>query len=189
MRRSPRNFHEPSYGGNVTVCRHVPHHEERRIAPGDAVAVDRLLRPRDPLEPGLRRWHYRLHGPGAGHAVRAPHRVPVSDARHHELRVLPRPRARTMCRTRPSRCRRCFRRSAKNDTWNRNIGTVPSYVTGPATKACGGCHRAALINEDKAGELAVLNQHFRQGGYLIEAGDKPADFSRRHINDVMALFK
>jgi hypothetical protein len=38
---------------------------------------------------------------------------------------------------------------------------VPAYVTGPATKACGGCHRAQMINEDQAGGLAVLLQHFR----------------------------
>jgi OmcA/MtrC family decaheme c-type cytochrome len=30
--------------------------------------------------------------------------------------------------------------------WDRAIGEVPSYVTGPASRACGGCHRAALIN-------------------------------------------
>ena len=33
---------------------------------------------------------------------------------------------------------------------DRSIGEVPSYVTGPASRACGGCHRAELINEDAA---------------------------------------
>jgi OmcA/MtrC family decaheme c-type cytochrome len=79
--------------------------------------------------------------------------------------------------------------SAKNETWDRNIGTVPSVVVGPATKACGGCHRAQLINEDKAGGLAVLNQHFADGGYVIPAGDKPADTLTNKINEVMSLFK
>jgi len=41
----------------------------------------------------------------------------------------------------------------------RNIGDVPSYVTGPASRACGGCHRAVLINEDEAGELVSFMQH------------------------------
>ncbi len=56
--------------------------------------------------------------------------------------------------------------------WDRNIGDVPAYITGPASRACGGCHRARLINEDEAGELVSFNQHTKQGGYLIEA---PAD--------------
>jgi len=54
------------------------------------------------------------------------------------------------------------------DTWNRKIGEVPSYVVGPASKACGGCHRAEIINEDLPGELASFNQHTKAGGYLIE---------------------
>jgi hypothetical protein len=76
-----------------------------------------------------------------------------------------------------------------NETWGRNIGAVPSVVVGPATKACGGCHRAQAINEDKAGELAMLNQHFAQGGYVIPAGDKPLDTLTNKFNEVMALFK
>ena len=62
-------------------------------------------------------------------------------------------------------------------------------VSGPAERSCGGCHRAAAINEDKAGDLAILNQHFEQGGYLIPAGDKPVDTLMGVINKVMALFK
>ena len=73
--------------------------------------------------------------------------------------------------------------------WDRKIGTVPSYVTGPAVRACGGCHRAALINEDAAGELAVLTKHFQDGGYLIEAGEKPVDTLMGVISQMMAFFK
>jgi OmcA/MtrC family decaheme c-type cytochrome len=51
----------------------------------------------------------------------------------------------------------------------RNIGAVPSYITGPATRACGACHRAHMINEDNAGGLAAFNQHTRSNGYLLEA--------------------
>jgi CxxC motif-containing protein (DUF1111 family) len=60
-----------------------------------------------------------------------------------------------------------------SDTWNvaRDIGTVPEYVTGPASRACGGCHRAELINEDDAGDLASFNQHTRTFGYLLENDD------------------
>jgi hypothetical protein len=56
-------------------------------------------------------------------------------------------------------------------TMDRAIGAVPSYVVGPASRACGGCHRAEWIKEDKPGELASFNQHTNAGGYLIENTD------------------
>jgi len=71
----------------------------------------------------------------------------------------------------------------------RNIGDIPSYVTGPATRACGGCHRAVLINEDKASDLLVFNQHTKQGGYLVEAGEDAISTLMNIINEIMALFK
>ena len=81
--------------------------------------------------------------------------------------------------------------SATDDvkTWDRNIGSFPSVVTGPATRACGGCHRAELINEDAYGELVAFNKHITQGGYMIEAGEKPADTLQSVIDQVMGLFK
>jgi hypothetical protein len=79
--------------------------------------------------------------------------------------------------------------SAQNDTWDRKIGTVPSVVTGPAEAACGGCHRAQLINEDRAGGLAVLNQHFTQHGYQVPSGQNPVDTWTNITNQVMSLFK
>jgi OmcA/MtrC family decaheme c-type cytochrome len=54
------------------------------------------------------------------------------------------------------------------DTWMRNIGSVPAYVTGPGARACGGCHRADIIAEDSAGDLAAFNQHTKDNGYLVE---------------------
>jgi OmcA/MtrC family decaheme c-type cytochrome len=53
----------------------------------------------------------------------------------------------------------------------RNIGDVPSYVTGPGYRSCGGCHRAEFIKEDEAGELLALNSHAKDMGYLVEDGD------------------
>jgi OmcA/MtrC family decaheme c-type cytochrome len=50
----------------------------------------------------------------------------------------------------------------------RNIGAVPSYVTGPGATACGGCHRAQKIVEDDAGGLATIFQHWKGQGYLLE---------------------
>jgi len=58
--------------------------------------------------------------------------------------------------------------SYENETWDRKIGNVPAYVTGPTSKACGGCHRAAFINEDDASGLTTFYQHTKSNGYLVE---------------------
>jgi OmcA/MtrC family decaheme c-type cytochrome len=73
--------------------------------------------------------------------------------------------------------------------WDRKIGAVPEYVTGPASRACGGCHRAELINEDAPGELIPFNWHTKQGGYLIEAGEDDVATLMQVIDEVMALFQ
>jgi hypothetical protein len=72
--------------------------------------------------------------------------------------------------------------------WDRKIGEIPEYVTGPASRACGGCHRAVLIKEDAAGELIPFNWHTKQGGYLIEAGDDDVGTLMTVIDEIMALF-
>lgn len=73
--------------------------------------------------------------------------------------------------------------------WDRRIGNVPSVITGPGARACGGCHRAELINEDDAGELVSLNQHLKQGGYAVEAGDDAAARLQNAIDEIMGLFQ
>jgi hypothetical protein len=72
--------------------------------------------------------------------------------------------------------------------WDRKIGEVPEYVSGPASRACGGCHRAELINEDDAVDLTVFNQHTKQGGYLIEAGEDDLGTLSTVIDQIMAIF-
>jgi OmcA/MtrC family decaheme c-type cytochrome len=67
---------------------------------------------------------------------------------------------------------------------DRAIGDVPSYVTGPASRACGGCHRAMLINEDDASGLASFFQHTKTGGYLVVEDDNLIEV----IDDIMAYF-
>jgi OmcA/MtrC family decaheme c-type cytochrome len=79
--------------------------------------------------------------------------------------------------------------SAQINGWDRNIGTIPAYVTGPASRACGGCHRAAMINEDAASELVSFFQHTKNGGYLIEAGKSPLTILSNAIDEIMAFFK
>jgi OmcA/MtrC family decaheme c-type cytochrome len=50
----------------------------------------------------------------------------------------------------------------------RTIGSIPSYVTGPASRACGACHRAEMINEDNAGNLAAFDSHTDTFGYMLD---------------------
>jgi OmcA/MtrC family decaheme c-type cytochrome len=78
-----------------------------------------------------------------------------------------------------------------NDTWDRSIGNVPSYVVGPANRACGGCHRAVLINEDDAGGLLAFNTHTDMGGYTLETGETEdgVDFVYAMIERIMSLFE
>ena len=71
----------------------------------------------------------------------------------------------------------------------RTIGTVPSYVTGPASLASGSCHRATLINEDSAQGLTLFNTHIMKYGYMVEAGDKPLDTLDGVWAQIMGLFK
>jgi cytochrome c553 len=78
--------------------------------------------------------------------------------------------------------------SYEGGTTTRSIDAMPSYVTGPATRVCGSCHRATLLKEDNAGELTVLNLHFRNGGYLVEAGKDPSATLQDVIKQIMPIF-
>jgi OmcA/MtrC family decaheme c-type cytochrome len=49
----------------------------------------------------------------------------------------------------------------------RNIGTVAAQISGPAERACGGCHRAQLINEDDASSLAAFYAHTTMFGTSV----------------------
>jgi OmcA/MtrC family decaheme c-type cytochrome len=56
----------------------------------------------------------------------------------------------------------------QEDPSGRNIGTVAEAVTGPASRACGGCHRARFINQDEAGALASFNAHVEIFGTYVD---------------------
>jgi hypothetical protein len=75
--------------------------------------------------------------------------------------------------------------SGSDDVEDRAIGDVPAYITGPASRACGGCHRAVLINEDDVNGLQSFFQHTKMGGYLIESDGNLLDV----IDQVMANFE
>lgn len=68
----------------------------------------------------------------------------------------------------------------------RDIGVIPAAVTGPAVRACGGCHRAQVINGDDAAGLATLTQHFKTFGYVIT---NETGLWASVVEKVMALFK
>jgi OmcA/MtrC family decaheme c-type cytochrome len=78
--------------------------------------------------------------------------------------------------------------SPSDEVEGRKISDVPEYVTGPASRACGGCHRAELIKEDAAGDLMIFNLHTKQGGYLIEGGEDPDSTLLTVIDEIMAVF-
>ena len=69
--------------------------------------------------------------------------------------------------------------STSANNWNipREIGPEPSYVTGPGSRACGGCHRAIAINDDDAYRLAWFNSHIATQGYLIDNSTQKPDES------------
>jgi OmcA/MtrC family decaheme c-type cytochrome len=70
---------------------------------------------------------------------------------------------------------------------DRAIGSIPEAVTGPASRACGGCHRADLINEDAAGELASFDAHTQMGGTYVE-NDAEDTVLYGVIDKIMSLF-
>jgi OmcA/MtrC family decaheme c-type cytochrome len=75
--------------------------------------------------------------------------------------------------------------SAADAVADRSIGAVPAYVTGPASRACGSCHRARMINEDNMGELVSFNEHTGTFGYLLEG---TTDVLNAAIAKIMAIF-
>lgn len=49
-----------------------------------------------------------------------------------------------------------------------SINGIPSYVTSPASRACGSCHRAKMINDGKGAQLKAFNEKMKRLGYLVE---------------------
>jgi OmcA/MtrC family decaheme c-type cytochrome len=78
--------------------------------------------------------------------------------------------------------------SKSYDIPTRAIGNIPEYVTGPASRACGGCHRADFINADAAGELASWNAHTDAFGTL-EENDSDDLVLYGIIGKIMSLFE
>lgn len=78
--------------------------------------------------------------------------------------------------------------TASDSIEDRAIGDVPEVVTGPAARACGGCHRVELINEDDASGLAAFYQHMKNCGFVINTGDDDKATLMTAINGIMSYF-
>jgi len=78
--------------------------------------------------------------------------------------------------------------SASYDIADRNIGTVPEAVTGPASRACGACHRANMIVADEAGDLAAFNAHTDAFG-TYEENDAEDLVLFGIIDKIMSMFE
>jgi len=78
--------------------------------------------------------------------------------------------------------------SASDDVPDRNVGTVAETVTGPASRACGGCHRADMLAEDAAGDLASFNAHTEAFGTFVENDDEDSVVFGV-IDKIMSMFE
>jgi OmcA/MtrC family decaheme c-type cytochrome len=70
----------------------------------------------------------------------------------------------------------------------RKIGSVPEFVSGPASRACGACHRSRMINDDLAGALGSFNAHTDSFGTLVENDDED-EVVYGVIDKLMSLFE
>lgn len=74
---------------------------------------------------------------------------------------------------------------------DRNVGNIKSFVAGPASRSCGGCHRAEFINEDDAGGLASWNAHTEAFGTyaVIEDNGDENKILFGIIDKIMTMFE
>lgn len=181
-------FHEPDHGGNIVVCRMC------HITKSGASHLEMQSR-------SLDSYIHATHSFQAFDVADIDFADPVQAMHYEHHTTFPYPTHGT------TDCESCHLEGTYNvpdqslslpgllsasaviTSTDRRIGTVASVVTGPGSRACGGCHRAELINEDEVGELISLNQHMKQGGYMIEAGEEPASTLNSAIEWIMALFK
>jgi OmcA/MtrC family decaheme c-type cytochrome len=181
------NFHDPSYGGNTVVCRMC------HITKSGASHLEMQSRALDSYV----------------HAVHSSQPFDVGDidfsdpvqAMHYQHHIeFPYPTHGTNCESchlegvyevpdQSTSLAGLLSASAVISGTERSIGEIPAYVTGPASRACGGCHRAELINEDDPSGLLSFNRHADMGGYMIPAGDDPMSTLMTTIDEVMANFK
>jgi hypothetical protein len=77
---------------------------------------------------------------------------------------------------------------AMEDPAGSNMGTVPEVVTGPASRACGACHRARLLNDDASVDLASFDAHTEVNGTYVPNDEN--DEVLYGVNDkIMGMFE
>ena len=181
------NFHTPAYGGSVIVCRTC------HVGTNGGAHLEMQSRSIDSYAHAIHRFQ-------AFDTNSVDFAEPVAAARYerHIEHTLPyfTPLACESChaagkfnvpdqsKSMPSLLSASYTMKNKD----RAIGTVPTYATGAAGRACAGCHRAEMINEDAAGDLASLNAHVAQNGVLVD-NTSPNSFLYGVIDKVMGLFK
>ncbi len=157
-------FHAPNRGGNLRVCRschttlsggsHLELqsrsidsyvHAAHSFQPFDIGDIDMA----DPVE----RVRYELH---IGHVF------PNFTAKNCESCHLPGKYAV------PDQSTSLPGKLSGSDTVEGRNLDLPSYTTGPGARACGGCHRAQMLNEGETGKLVSFMQHTKDNGYQVE---------------------
>ena len=76
---------------------------------------------------------------------------------------------------------RCSRRSSTLIFLNRV--SVSATVVGPASRACGSCHRSELVNEDAASSLASFNAHTAAFGTFVPSATGVLDAVTQDLMD------
>jgi OmcA/MtrC family decaheme c-type cytochrome len=78
---------------------------------------------------------------------------------------------------------------AMEDPAGRNLGSRVEMVTGPASRACGSCHRSRFINQDQGGALASFDAHTQSFGTYVP--NDPTDDSVLYdvIDKIMSIFE
>lgn len=74
--------------------------------------------------------------------------------------------------------------SGSDTVAGRNLD-VAAAVVGPGARACGGCHRAAMLNEGETGKVVSFMQHTKNNGYGVEDGAGVFDTV---VAKIMSLF-
>lgn len=74
-------------------------------------------------------------------------------------------------------------------------GVIPSFATGPGSRACGGCHRAEFVNEDDVNGLVSFNQHVDTNGYMVDTSKSSTTWTSVNayvygvIQNIMSYFE
>jgi hypothetical protein len=74
------------------------------------------------------------------------------------------------------------------DPAGRTLGNRVEMVTGPASRACGACHRSRFINQDDGGALASFDAHTQSFGTYVP-NDEDDSVLYDVIDKIMSIFE